>query len=386
MPQESVPKWNLADPHSLKQAESSPEGRLFVKILIASSIDPDAIKILSERHDVACAFNASEEVLKSLIVDREVLILRSGVQITSSVMACAPNLKLLLRAGSGVDNIDLDYVRHHGIRMIRIPGPGARAVAEMTFALMLGVARHVLEADRLLRHGRWAKREMTGYLLKGKVLGIIGAGNIGSRVGQLGAAWGMEVIGCIEHPSGSAATNLGADGIRLVDYEQVLMRADFLCLHVPLQASTRHLINAEALARMKRGAFLINLARGGVVDEMALYKALVEDHLRGAALDVHEHEGEGKMSPLAALPNVILTPHIGANTFDSQHQIGQIVIEMIDGFVAELETGVTQTFVGRERLFREGKCGLSAAEYFRGRSETSEQNDTVQRAVSEIYK
>lgn len=356
-----------------------------MKILIASSIDPDAIKVLSKRHDVACAFNASEEVLKSLIVDREVLILRSGVQITGSVMTCAPNLKLLLRAGSGVDNIDLDYVHRHGIRLIRIPGPGARAVAEMTFALMLAVARNVLEADRLLRQGRWAKREMTGYLLKDKVLGIIGAGNIGSRVGQMGAAWGMEVIGCVEHPSGFAATNLEDDGIRLVGYNQVLVQADFLCLHVPLQASTRHLINAEAFARMKRGAFLINLARGGVVDETALYKALVEGHLHGAALDVHEQEGEGKVSPLAGLSNVILTPHIGANTFDSQHQIGEIVIEMIDGFVAELEIGATQALIGRERLFKEGKCGLPAAGYIYEGSGSREQNDAVRRAVNEIY-
>lgn len=306
-----------------------------MNILIASSIDSETIEALSAQHNVFCAFNASEEVLKSRIKDCGILICRSGVQITGEVMACAPNLKLLIRAGSGLDNIDMDYVRSHDIRMIRIPGPGARAVAEMTFALMLAVARNVLEADRLLRQGHWAKREMTGYSLNGKILGIIGAGNIGSRVGQMGAAWDMEVIGCVEYPSPAVAADLREDGIRLVDCNEVLARSDFLCLHVPLHASTRHLINAEVLARMKHGAFLINLARGGVVDEVALHKALAEGHLRGAALDVHEREGDGKLSPLAALPNVILTPHIGANTFDAQRQIGEIVIEAIDQFMAE---------------------------------------------------
>lgn len=309
-----------------------------MKILIASSIDSEAIDSLREQHDVICAFNATEEVLRSLIPDREVLIFRSGVQITADVMACAPDLKLILRAGSGVDNIDLDYVQQQGIRLIRIPGPGAKAVAEMSFAFMLALARNVLEADRLLRQGRWAKHELTGYLLTGKVLGIIGAGNIGSRVGQLGAAWGMEVIGCVEHPSPQTAEALRAKGIRLVDCSEVLAKADFISIHVPLKASTRNLIDATALAHMKPGAFLVNLARGGVVDEMALYQALTEGHLRGAALDVHAAEGEGKISPLAGLRNVILTPHIGAGTVDSQREIGQIMLEAINTFVAEQDS------------------------------------------------
>jgi D-3-phosphoglycerate dehydrogenase len=307
-----------------------------VKILIASSIYSESIeKLRAQQHDVVCAFNAKQEVLKPLIADREVLIFRSGVQITADVMACAPNLRLILRAGSGVDNIDLDYVREHGIRLVRIPGPGAKAVAEMSFALMLALARNVLVADRLLRQGRWAKQELTGYLLTGKVLGIVGTGNIGSRVGQLGAAWAMNVIGCVEHPSPIVAEALQAKGIRLTDCAEVLSEADFVTIHVPLKPSTRNLIDATALAQMKQGAFLVNLARGGVVDESALYKALTEGHLRGAALDVHMQEGEGKISPLAELPNVILTPHIGAGTIDSQREIGAIVLETIAAYLDE---------------------------------------------------
>lgn len=300
-----------------------------MKILIASSIYPDAIDKLREDHDVICAFNAKDDVLKEVIVDREVVILRSGVQITAEVMACAPDLKLLLRAGSGFDNIDVDYVNEHGLRLIRIPGPGAKAVAEMSFTFMLALARNLLEADRLTRQGHWAKHKLTGELLTGKRLGIVGAGNIGTKVGKLGVAWGMEAIGCVEPATPEEAKRLGAEGIRMTDFNEVLSTSDFISIHVPLLDATRNLINSQELAMMKPGAYLINLARGGVVNEQALYDALTEGQLAGAGVDVHENEGEGKISPLAELPNVILTPHIGAGTIDSQREIGDILINIL---------------------------------------------------------
>lgn len=303
-----------------------------MNILVASSIDAHTLETLKKNHDVVCAFNAPVEQLKALIADREVLIFRSGVQITAEVMACAPNLELILRGGSGVDNIDLDYVERRGIRLVRIPGPGAKAVAEMSFALMLALARNVLRADTLLRQGRWTKSEMTGSQLSGKVLGIVGAGNIGARTGELGARWGMKVLGCVEHPTPEAAARLMMKGITLVHLEELLAQSDFVSLHVPLKDSTRGLIDARALSLMKPGAYLVNLARGGVVDEDALRQALVEGRLAGAALDVHRQEGVGKISPLADLPNVILTPHIGASTFDAQREIGAIILEQIELF------------------------------------------------------
>jgi len=305
-----------------------------MRVLVASSIAPEAIDRLRERHDVLCAFNAKEDELKVSIRDREVLVFRSGVRITADLLACAPDLKLLVRAGSGVDNLDLEYVDRQGIRLVRVPGPGAQAVAEMTFALLLALARNVLQADRLTRQGRWAKNELTGYLLVGKVLGIVGLGSIGSRVGKLGVAWGMEVVGCVERPSPARASRFQEKGVLLRDLDHVLRVSDFLSIHVPRKPSTMRLIDSSALARMKPGAFLVNIARGGVVDETALRRALEEGHLRGAALDVHETEGEGRVSPLAGLENVILTPHIGAGTFDSQRQIGEIVTDSIDSFAA----------------------------------------------------
>lgn len=304
-----------------------------MKLLIVSSIYPDAIEKLRKDHDVVCAFNAKDDALKSLVHDREVLIFRSGVSVTAEIMANAPDLQLLVRAGSGTDNLDLAYMHQRGIELIRIPEPGAKAVAEMSFAFMLALARNLMEADRVTREGRWAKNEFSnGHLLIGKTLGVVGAGNIGARVGQMGAAWGMEVIGCVEHPTPKVAAHLQEKGVRLTDFAEVVATSDFVSLHVPLKDTTRNLFNATVLAGMKPGAFLINLARGGVVDEHALYKALVDGRLSGAALDVHKEEGDGKISPLASLSNVLLTPHIGAGTRDSQREIGERIIEIVTDF------------------------------------------------------
>lgn len=309
-----------------------------MKILIASKIDPASIEKLKESHEVLSAFGAKEEELKSVIKDCEILIFRSGVKITADVMAAAPDLKLLIRAGSGVDNLDMNYVNQRGLQLVRIPGPGAKAVAEMTFALMLALARNLLEADRLTRQGRWAKNELYGSSLSGKVLGVLGAGNIGSYVGNMGTAWNMKVLACVEHPSADRAMQFEREGIQLTSSEELLSRSDFVSVHVPLKESNRNLINDKTLAYMKPEAFLVNIARGGIVDEAALYRALIEGRLSGAALDVHQNEGEGKISPLAGLKNVILTPHIGANTVDSQREIGEIVLNTVETFNPEAAT------------------------------------------------
>jgi phosphoglycerate dehydrogenase-like enzyme len=305
-----------------------------MKILVASPIDPGTIEKLQEHHQVICAFNETSEGLQTLIRDRELLVFRSGVSITADLMECAPNLKWLIRAGSGLDNLDVEYVRRRGLELARIPGPGAKAVSEMSFAFMLALSRRLFEADRSMRESRWAKTELVGSLLAGKVLGIIGVGNIGTRVANLGVAWGMQVIGCVEYPSPERAVKMSEKGIRLTDCEEVISAADYVSIHVPLKDSTRNMINASALSLMKPGSYLINLARGGVVDEQALFKVLSDgDILRGAALDVHEQEGEGKLSPLAGLSNVILTPHIGAMVSGTQRQIGQRIQELVADFM-----------------------------------------------------
>jgi D-3-phosphoglycerate dehydrogenase len=310
-----------------------------MNILIASSISKDAIDKLNEKHDVICAFNDPEEKLISLMHDRDVIIFRSGVKISERVMKAGTNLKFLIRAGSGLDNLDVPYATKRGLLLKRIPEPGAKAVAELSFAFMLALSRNLLYADREWRQGHWVKGEFKGYLLRGKVLGVIGAGNIGSLVGQMGSFWGMTVLGTVaeEEQTPELEADLISKGIRLTSFDEVVSNADYLSVHVPLMDSTRNLIDKKVLKKMKPGSYLINLARGGVVNEMDLLDELKNGHLRGAALDVHENEGNGKISPLASLPNVILTPHMGAQTVDSQKEIGEKVLEAVELFNAELD-------------------------------------------------
>ncbi|MGD8289006.1 MAG: hydroxyacid dehydrogenase [Gemmatimonadota bacterium] len=306
-----------------------------MKILLASPISPRAIEALSARHELVDAVGRSESELERLIAGCDALVFRSGVQITGPVMESSPDLQLVVRAGSGIDNIDLDYVERRGLRLVRVPGPGAQAVAEMTFALILGLARQMVIADRALREGHWIKHEVRGRLLQGKTLGVYGAGNIGLKVAQMGVAWGMRVLACVENPTPERETSFRDQGIELESGDVLLSESDFLSIHVPLNEATTRLIGHPELAKMKSGALLVTLARGGVVDEDALFEALESGRLAGAGLDVHEREGEGEISRLAPLPNVILTPHIGATTMDTQDIIGEKIVEIIDGFGSE---------------------------------------------------
>src|SRR3981189_743379 len=311
-----------------------------MKILVASHLEQSAVRQLQQRHDVICTFDQPTADLSSLVPDREVLVFRSGVEITRALMDCAPDLKLLVRAGCGLDNLDCGYVHKRGIVLRRIPEPAAQAVAEMALALMFALARNIRQADAMLRHGQWAKETLEGHLLAGKILGIVGAGNIGSRLGVLASMVGMAPIACIADSNPTVVQVLHDKGFKIADFDTVLAAADFVSVHVPLNNSTRNLINGRALSVMKKGSYLINLARGGVVDETALHTALVSGWLAGAALDVHEREGQGQISPLAQLPNVLLTPHIGASTVETQQQIGVRVVEIIEAFVQQSITEV----------------------------------------------
>lgn len=303
-----------------------------MKILLLDAIDPEAVKDLGSKHEVTRAFGSDRQSASPLIRQSDVLIFRSGVTLSQEVIRNALPLRLLVRAGAGIDNVDLDEVRRQRIRFVRIPGPGAQAVAEMTFALLLDLARRVSLADRLVRRGHWPKRELVGSLTRGKTLGVIGLGNIGSRVGGIGARWGMRVIGCVEHPSAERAKRFADQDITLLSLDEVVSQADFLTIHVPLKESTRYLVDDELLTRMKSGAYLINIARGGVVEEKALSSRLDSGGLAGVALDVHEREEEGVVPDLARHQNVVLTPHIGAMATETQRAIGRRILTLIDAF------------------------------------------------------
>jgi len=304
-----------------------------MRILMLSPIDAGSLEALNREHDVASAVGAGADTLRSLAADREIFIFRSGVDISGELMRSAPELRLIIRAGSGMDNIDIADVRRRGIRLVKVPAPAAQSVAELTFALMLDLARKISLADRLLREAHWPKHELLGQLLFGKTVGIAGAGNIGSRVGELGTAWGMKAIGCVERPSAAIAQVLARKGVELATLDEVLAAGDFVTVNLPLTERTRGLIDGRALSLMKPGSFLINVARGGIVDEEALYGELTTPgRLAGAALDVHAREGEGEVSPFAELPNVILTPHIGSMTAECQGAIGQRLLEIVSAF------------------------------------------------------
>lgn len=305
-----------------------------MKIFVASKLDPDALQRLRMQHDVTYEVRPPAERVHELIPGQDVVVLRSGVELDREALALAPDLRLVIRAGSGLDNIDRAYLEEHRIKLERIPGPGARSVAEMAFGLMLAVSRRIPEADRTMRRAEWRKSTLFGRTLEGKTLGIVGLGNIGAKVAELGVAWGLQVVGCVEHPSPHVATRLASAGVALTDLEDTLGRSDYVSVHVPLQESTRGLIGRHELGLMRSGAVLIHMARGGVVDEQALLEALNSGHLAGAAVDVHVREGDGLRSPLADLENVVLTPHLGSTTVDTQQAIGEEVLRIVTEFSA----------------------------------------------------
>ncbi len=304
-----------------------------MKLLLATPISPDAIELLQARHDVVLGFERPEGIAE-LIADREGLVFRSGVVISRDILEAAEGLRLIVRAGSGLDNIDLDAAREHGIRVARVPGASPDAVAELTLGLMLAATRNIRLADSLVRQGRWPKHDLGGHLIAGKTLGIVGAGRIGTRVGALCSSIGMHVIGCVEDPDAEKSKDLAAAGITLSDFGSVITESDFVSIHTPLQESTRNLIDATAIAKMKAGVVLINTSRGGVVDEAAVHEALSSGHVSAAGFDVHEVEGEGVIPEMASLPNVVLTPHIGGMALETQSRIGMRVAEIVESFLA----------------------------------------------------
>jgi phosphoglycerate dehydrogenase-like enzyme len=306
-----------------------------MRILIASPIDAEAVVRLAEEHEVTCALGASERELARLVPGHEVLVFRSGVTLSKAVLEPGTELRLLIRAGSGLDNVDLDAVERLGVPLLRIAGPGARAVAELALGHMLALARNLLQLDGLARQGHWAKHTFENHLLLGRTLGIVGVGHVGRCLGGLAAALGLRVVGCVKRPSPERAESLRRDGVELAGFDEVVARADFLSIHVPLDGATRGLVGATVFERMKPGSYLIHLSRGGVVDEAALFDALRSgERLRGAGLDAHEHEGPGLAAELRRLPNVVLTPHVGACTVETQRAIGREILAAVQALAS----------------------------------------------------
>lgn len=256
----------------------------------------------------------------------DAMIVRSATKVTAGILEAArPTLRVVGRAGVGVDNIDLEAARRLGIIVVNAPEAASTAVAEHTMGLMLALARKIPQAVEGLRKGKWLKSELWGTELKGKTLGVIGVGRIGSEVAARASAFGMQVLG---YDTPEQMDKIDRHGVLPTVLDDLLARADMISIHVPLEEGTRGLIDREALSKVKRGAFLVCTARGGIVDEGALLDSLEEGRLAGAALDVFEREPPGK-SDLLAHPNMIGTPHLGAQTIESQEQAAKDIAQEV---------------------------------------------------------
>ncbi len=292
-----------------------------LRVLLADAIAPKGVRILREsvglEVDERPSISASE--LRSVIGGYDALIVRSRTKVTAEVLAAGGRLKVVGRAGVGVDNIDVESANQRGIAVLNAPGGNVIAAAELTLGLMLALLRHIAQADASIRRGEWERSRYQGTELYGKTLGLVGAGRIGSEVASRAAAFGMRVLVSDPYLSQERAREIGAE---LVSLESLLEQADILSVHTPLTEETRGLVGPGELARMKPTAYLINAARGGVVDESALAAALEAGRLAGAALDVFEREPPPGDCPLLKLENVLAVPHLGAATREAQARSG----------------------------------------------------------------
>jgi D-3-phosphoglycerate dehydrogenase len=302
-----------------------------VRILVAESVAHEGIELLEAHHQVDQRIGASHDELAAILPEYDALIVRSQVQVDAELIAAGSRLVVIGRAGVGVDNVDLDAATRAGITVVNAPTGNTIAAAEHTLALMYGVARRTAAADASLRRGEWKRTQFTGLELRGRTLGIIGLGKIGQAIAVRARAMEMIVLGVDPFVTAGQAAN---HGVELVDLDTLLARADIVSVHVPLTRATRGLIGAEAIARLKPGSIILNVARGGIVDEAAVAAALTAGHLGGAGIDVYDHEPPTD-SPLLDAPNTLLTPHLGASTAEAQvlvaEEVAQQVLDVLEG-------------------------------------------------------
>jgi D-3-phosphoglycerate dehydrogenase len=296
-------------------------------VLICDEVAPVLNKILAENGlKVTYEPEITPDQIKEKIGQFNIVIVRSRTKLTKELIEKADNCKIIGRVGVGLDNIDQDAAKAKNIRVINAVEGAMTAVAELVLGLMLSLARQVPRGDRAIRNGQWLKKELKGTELKGKYLGIVGCGNIGKRLGRLAKGLNMNIIGFDVIPIDEEFSK--DVGLMKADLDTLLQSSDYISLHVPLLDSTHHMINKEKLSIMKNNAKIINTSRGGVIDEDALYDALKNGKLGGAALDVFENE-PATNSKLTTLDNVILTPHIGAQTKEAQSLAANVIAEKI---------------------------------------------------------
>jgi D-3-phosphoglycerate dehydrogenase len=317
------------------------------KILIADSISQRGIDELSREGalDITIKPGLSETDLIEIIPEFSAIVVRSQTKVTADVLNAGGKLRVVGRAGVGVDNVDVEAATQRGVLVLNAPGGNTVSTAEHAFSLLLSVARKIPQADATLRAGKWDRKNLEGVELYNKTLGVIGMGRIGSELSRRAIAFGMRVIAYDPYLSATRARSLQ---VELVDeLDDLLATSDFISLHTPLTPETRHILDAGRLQRTKRGVRIINCARGGLIDETALANALRDRHVAAAALDVFEIEPLPNDSSLRSTPNLILTPHLGASTAEAQESVG---IEIAQSIRAALLEGTIRNAVNMPNL------------------------------------
>ena len=296
-------------------------------VLICDQVAPILNDILQKNSlKITYEPEITSDQLKEKIENFDIVIVRSRTKLTKELIERANKCKIIARVGVGLDNIDEDAAKRKGIRVINAAEGAINAVAELVLGLMLSLAREIPRADREIRNGKWLKKELMGTELSGKYLGIVGLGNIGKRLAKHARALNMNIIGYDVIPIPDDFVREA--GLIKTDLDTLISSADYISFHVPLTNDTHHLVNSQRLGRMKKTAYLINTSRGEIIDEDALYAALKEGKIAGAALDVFEKE-PATGNKLATLPNVICTPHIGAQTKEAQTLAANVIAEKI---------------------------------------------------------
>ncbi len=303
-----------------------------MKVLISDPIAEEGIKILQDAGlEVVIKTGLSkEELIQELQKDVDAIIIRSATKMTADVIEAAPKLKLIARAGTGLDNVDLEAANRRGIVVMNCPGGNTVSAAEHTIAMMLALARNIPQATASMKAGKWEKKKFMGREINGKTLGIIGLGRIGSVVADRARGLKMRVIAYDPYVNPEQAAKMG---IEIMDLDELLPQADFITVHVPLTKETKGFINKEKFDKMKDGVMFIHCARGGIVNEKDLYEAMVSGKVAGAALDVFEEEPPPPDYPLFKLDNFICTPHLGASTVEAQKNVALAVASQVVDFL-----------------------------------------------------
>ena len=306
-----------------------------MKVLISDSMSEVAEEVLKESGiEVDVKTGLSSEELKSIIEDYDGLVVRSATKVTAEILEAAVKLKAIARAGTGVDNIDIPAATNKGVVVMNTPGQNSNAVAELTIGLMIALSRHIPRGTAGLKECKWEKKALMGSEIKGKVLGLLGIGNIGTIVADSAQKMGMTVLAYDPYIDKSIAEKAG---IELVDnLDDLWGTAHYISIHIPKTKETENLINSQTIAKMKDGAYLICAARGGIIDEDALCEALNSGKLEGAALDVFATEPPGACG-LLECENFICTPHIGASTIEAQINVARAASEQVRDYLQKGE-------------------------------------------------